>query len=269
MVRIREAKNGDRADIEEIAKNTWEGQDYIAEEFSHWIDDGNFYVIQIDGKVVGTGKISLLPGKVAWLEGLRVHPAYQKQGLGRMMHNYLMQKAESLAANYLEFATHMFNKESTGMATNDGFVVVKRYFLAIRKTIYGGKIEEGEFEPSRFDWKEYIPCGWKFIKIAPGYEKAIRECGKIGVAEGNMFLYPKRSTEVTFTPEKINEECVKKIISSASAVSREKGAKIIATMVPEEKRIAVDFLKNMGFESWVNFEEPDVLVFRKTLVDKN
>lgn len=81
---IREARpGGDRPFIEEIARLTWGGggEDYLARVFDEWLGD-NFYVLELDGKVVGTAKLTLLPGEVGWLEGLRVHRDYRGKGYG-------------------------------------------------------------------------------------------------------------------------------------------------------------------------------------------
>jgi len=60
---IREAKPEDRPFIEEIARLTWGGEDYLARVFDEWLGD-NFYVLEIEGKVIGTVKMTLLPEKV-------------------------------------------------------------------------------------------------------------------------------------------------------------------------------------------------------------
>ncbi len=64
---IREAKPEDRPFIEEIAKLTWDGEDYLAGVFDEWLGD-NFYVLELDGKVIGTAKLTLLSGNVVGLK---------------------------------------------------------------------------------------------------------------------------------------------------------------------------------------------------------
>ncbi len=68
---IREVRPEDRSFIKEIAKLTWGGEDYLARVFDEWLGD-NFYALEVDGRVVGTAKLTLLPGRVGWLEGLRM-----------------------------------------------------------------------------------------------------------------------------------------------------------------------------------------------------
>ncbi|HDH44523.1 MAG TPA: GNAT family N-acetyltransferase, partial [Thermococcus sp.] len=51
---IRLVRKEDKPFIEEIARLTWEGEDYLARVFDSWVKDGNFYVLELEGKVVGT-----------------------------------------------------------------------------------------------------------------------------------------------------------------------------------------------------------------------
>ncbi|NPA75332.1 MAG: GNAT family N-acetyltransferase [Euryarchaeota archaeon] len=270
MVKIRPAKMGDLEDVESIARNTWEGHDYISQEFMSWLEDGHFYVIESGGKVVGTGKITILPGRVGWLEGLRVHPAYQKQGLGRMMHSFLLNKAKDIAEiEVLEFATHMFNKESVSMALKDGFKIVKRFYLCIRKLTSSMDFEDVTITDSDIKWNDYIPCGWKFLRVLPETASYLKHCGKFGLLDDCKFVYPVRKSELAITPLSPTRACFKKLMPAASKISEDKGAESIAYMVPEDMQDTVKYLKSMKFESWVEFKDPDVLVFRKRLRDKN
>jgi len=61
---IRGAKPEDEPFIGEIARLTWEGEDYLARVFESWLKDGNFYVLKLEEKVIGTTKLTILPDKV-------------------------------------------------------------------------------------------------------------------------------------------------------------------------------------------------------------
>ena len=47
---------------------------------------GEFTVVCVDGKPVGIGKLTVLYDNSAWLELLRVHPQYQRQGAGTALY---------------------------------------------------------------------------------------------------------------------------------------------------------------------------------------
>jgi len=116
---IREARPEDKPFIEEIARLTWGGEDYLARVFDEWLGD-NFYVLEVDGRVIGTAKLTLLPGRIGWLEGLRVHRDYRGRGYGRRLQDFMLELGSELAKKgkieALEFATYFLNRESISMA---------------------------------------------------------------------------------------------------------------------------------------------------------
>jgi len=267
---IREAKLGDKPFIEEIARLTWEGEDYLARVFDSWVKDGNFYVLELEGKVVGTAKLTILPDKVGWLEGLRVHPNYQKRGFGRVLHNFMLHKGKELAEksviNALEFSTYFLNKESIAMAKKDGFKVVERFYYIQRP------LEEGK-EPklskiaslAKLDYESYIPYGWKFLHRCEESIEWLNQKAQIREFKGFKFLYPKVNTEPAFTPFKVSRESIEILLLAMSFEAKKLGYDSVDIMLPEDKQDLIEPLKELGFKNWTDFKEPDVLVFRKEL----
>ncbi|MDK2945777.1 MAG: hypothetical protein PWQ85_541 [Geotoga sp.] len=71
---LRKALIDDRDDINKISEVTWEGHDYLKNIFDKWINekDSDFSVLEKDGKVIGTIKLTYLQNREYWLEGLRI-----------------------------------------------------------------------------------------------------------------------------------------------------------------------------------------------------
>jgi N-acetylglutamate synthase-like GNAT family acetyltransferase len=269
---IREAKPEDRPFIEEIARLTWGGEDYLTRVFESWVKDGHFYVLELEGKVIGTAKITFLPDKVGWMEGLRVHPDYRGKGFGRMIQNFMLQKGEELAKegliNALEFSTYFLNKESIAMAKKDGFKIVKRYYIM-------GKAVE-EIKPSKpsdstiisleeLEYEEYIPVGWKFVHKVPEALDWLRRKAIIKECGGTKFMMPKDS-ESAFVPFRLSKPYVEQLLPCMGHEASNANQKYIEIMVPEERKELLEPLREFGFEVWDNCKEPNVLVFRKPLV---
>ncbi len=165
---IREARPEDKPFIEEIARLTWDGEDYLARVFDEWLEDGGFYALEVDGKVVGTAKLTILPGKVGWLEGLRVHPDYRGRGYGRKLHNFMLGLGERLAREgkieALEFATYFLSRESIAMAKRDGFYIKAKFFNFGAKVADFEPEEPEKIEPGMEDLTlGVIPVGLKFL----------------------------------------------------------------------------------------------------------
>ncbi|ASJ12991.1 GNAT family N-acetyltransferase [Thermococcus thioreducens] len=265
---IREAKLEDKPFIEEIASLTWGGEDYLARVFDEWLGD-NFYVLEVDGKVIGTAKLTLLPGKVGWLEGLRVHPDYRGRGYGRKLHSFMLELGERLAREgeieALEFSTYFLNRESIAMAKRDGFSITAKFFNL------GASVET--FEPERAGRTELsmedlafgiIPLGWKFVHRSGEALDWLREKGEVYEINGFKFLAPKG--EVTFTPLSTGLACLKAMLPGMAWVAREKGRGEFDIMIPSGMKPVLPGLKRLGLFLWDETEEPNVLVFRKKLV---
>ena len=268
---IREAKLEDRPFIEEIAKLTWEGEDYLARVFDSWVKDGNFYVLELDGKVIGTAKLTFLPDKVGWLEGLRVHPSYRKRGFGRLIQNFMLHRGKELAEkgviNALEFATYFLNKESIAMAKKDGFKVVKRYYALGKpvKEVKPSKPAESTINSlEELEYTGYIPVGWKFVHKVPEALEWLKKKAVVKECNGTKFMVPKDS-ESAFVPFRISKDYVSKALPCMAHEALSQNQKYIEIMVPEENEEALEPLRELGFEVWDNCKEPNALVFRKVL----
>ncbi|MFO7991561.1 MAG: GNAT family N-acetyltransferase [Thermoplasmata archaeon] len=136
---IEKVKPEDKDEIIELSSKIWEGHDYIPKVFDDWAADGGFYKGVLKGKIVGVDKYTRHSEKVIWLEGLRVHPEYQKKGYGREIAEGvrdILEEEEDYEV--LRFMTAKGNVESIHMAEKAGFEkVVDLYSLRWRR-------EEGE-----------------------------------------------------------------------------------------------------------------------------
>ncbi|NDJ84747.1 MAG: GNAT family N-acetyltransferase [Chloroflexi bacterium] len=122
-VEFREAMASDRAEIERIASQTWEGRDYLPRVFDQWINDpdGSFSVMIYQGTIVGVGKLTRLDEDEWWLEGLRIDPAYRGRGLARVMHHFIVSQARQVAKGEVGFATAATNTAVVKLASETGF----------------------------------------------------------------------------------------------------------------------------------------------------
>ena len=128
---IRPARDSDRADIQAIASQIWGGTDYLPLMFDRWLadTDGAFYVAQVDNRVVGTAKLSQLGEDEWWLEGLRVHPELQGQGIGRQLHLAVVDLAARTGSGMLRLSTDEDYYPTHRYAAETGFVKLRNYLL--------------------------------------------------------------------------------------------------------------------------------------------
>lgn len=259
---IREAKREDRPHVEEIARLTWEGHDYLPLVFDSWLEDGYFYVVEENGKVVATAKLTLLPCGVGWMEGLRVHPSYRGRGLARRLHEFLISLGREMSARgelkSLMYATYMKNEASIHLGESTGFRVIKRFYHLYRRP-ERVEVELREVEP-RLPDVEPVPVGWKFLKKCDGTLDWLRDHAEAYEVDGGGFLIPREST-ITFTPFRYGE--IESILDGMQAIALERGRKM-GIMVPEDLPDVVEALRRIGFAQW-ELEEPDILIFELDL----
>jgi len=57
----------DMQDIEAISRTTWDGDDYLEKKARRWIRDGSLHAGELDGRVIGTFRLSPMPAGVLWM----------------------------------------------------------------------------------------------------------------------------------------------------------------------------------------------------------
>ncbi len=257
---IRRARPGDAPWIEEISRLTWEGGDYLSRVYGEWIEEGNFFVIELDGRVVATAKLTLMPCKVGWMEGLRVHPAHRGMGFARMLHNHIMSLGRRLAEEgkleSLMYATGARNEASKRLGLSTGFEIVARFWFMMRDAEARGNVEEG---PLRLPDLELIPLGWRFLRRCSGTPEWIRPRSRSYSFRGSGFFAPLDST--IFTPS--DYDSLLELVEGMERAASGEGS--FGIMIPEGRRDLVEELMRIGFSTRFGHEEPSTLVFELKL----
>lgn len=128
-IQIRLAVPMDRAGMEAIAAQTWDGNDYLPTVLDEWFNDpdGAFNVITYQEQIVCLGKLTKLGAGEWWMEGLRVHPDFQGRGLARIMHHYMVAQVRQMGSGIVRFATANDNYAVNLLANETGFQSVGAY----------------------------------------------------------------------------------------------------------------------------------------------
>jgi ribosomal protein S18 acetylase RimI-like enzyme len=123
MQTIRELRATDEEDILEIARNTWEGHDYLPHYFKEWLSnpDSHSVAIEEDGHVVALANLRVIDnGRTAWMEGLRVHPKSRGKGMASLLTQHLVELALTLDVKCIRYTTASDNKASLHLAASVG-----------------------------------------------------------------------------------------------------------------------------------------------------
>jgi ribosomal protein S18 acetylase RimI-like enzyme len=123
---VRPARPEDRDTVLAFCAHTWSDGDYIEYVWDDWLkeDHGVLLVGLLDGQPVGISHVAMISDDEAWLEGIRVDPAHQREGFGRVLTSRSLVAAREHGAAVARLITSAENEASQGMFARFGFVRV-------------------------------------------------------------------------------------------------------------------------------------------------
>ena len=111
QVEVRAARTEDRETVLAFCAQTWKWGDYIEREWDEWLHDeqGALLVCTTDGQPTGVVHLRMTSAIDAWLEGLRVDPAYREQGQATALTEAALLEAMRRGATYVRLVTDAEN----------------------------------------------------------------------------------------------------------------------------------------------------------------
>lgn len=108
---IRPARAGDRAAMERICAQVWDGDDYVPYVWDEWLADerGPLIVGELEGQVVALSKITFQTPDQGWLRGMRVDPEYRGRGIAGRFLRYSLAYARDHGARAVRLSTNDYN----------------------------------------------------------------------------------------------------------------------------------------------------------------
>jgi len=131
---LRKARDEDLDDVVWVESLSTPSLSYVPHVWDMFLNDeeGDWSVEELDGKIMGCGKYSILPDGSAWLETLRVVPEAQGLGLGKRLYEHWFRLSEAKGVKAMRMYTGVKNVVSEGLA--------KRYGLSLAQTFHGTKM---------------------------------------------------------------------------------------------------------------------------------
>lgn len=122
-VLCRPAFARDRQPVMEFLPAIWEGEDYVPVVWDRWLkgEPGLLAVAERGGEIVGQGHMLDMGGGEWWLEGLRVRPDQQGEGLGSHLHDYFVDRWLETDGSVVRLATHLDRVAVRKMCERTGF----------------------------------------------------------------------------------------------------------------------------------------------------
>jgi ribosomal protein S18 acetylase RimI-like enzyme len=116
---VRPAQPEDREAVLAFCQHTWDGGDYIEDVWEDWLtaESGALLVAVSEGQPVGLVHLAMLSHEDAWLEGIRVDPRVQRQGIGRVLTSQALVVAREHGATVARLFTSSENVASQELMT--------------------------------------------------------------------------------------------------------------------------------------------------------
>jgi len=125
----RAATNADRERFIWIESGAMPGLSYVNDVWEMFTTGkgGEFSAALLGDELGGIGKLTRLYGSYAWLETLRVHPAYQGKGLGKAIYDRYMEQMAQMQLSAVGMYTNYDNIVSRALAEKYGLTVQERF----------------------------------------------------------------------------------------------------------------------------------------------
>jgi GNAT superfamily N-acetyltransferase len=133
---IRRATHDDYEGVKAFTEDLWadRGGDYIPKIYHDWLETEDepkkTFLADAGDDVAGIVQAVLLSPEEAWFQGMRVNPAYQRQGLSGRLNEACFEWAREQGASVGRIMIFSWNAASLGAARKGGFEPVTEFRFA-------------------------------------------------------------------------------------------------------------------------------------------
>jgi ribosomal protein S18 acetylase RimI-like enzyme len=135
-VKTRRFKDSDKEQVKNLHRIALKSTDAYAKT-GNWESDldnipdiyfnnGEFLVGLIDDQIIVMGALKQISKEIVEMKRVRVHPDFQKQGLGQMMLELLEKRAKKLGYKIIQLDTTVKQVAAIKMYEKNGYVEIRR-----------------------------------------------------------------------------------------------------------------------------------------------
>lgn len=91
-----------------------------------YLEKGEFLVGLVDNKIIVMGALKSITDEIVEMKRVRVHPDFQRQGLGQMMLEFLEKRAKEIGYKIIQLDTTVKQIAAQKMYEKNGYVEIRR-----------------------------------------------------------------------------------------------------------------------------------------------
>jgi GNAT superfamily N-acetyltransferase len=126
----------DTADMLELTRHIWEGNDYLPQVWAEWLADaqGFLAIAEYAGRVVGIAMLECQQPGEWYLAGLRVHPDVEGWGIAGRLHDYILEYWKGRhGRGVIRLATH--RPKVKHLCERTGFQMICEYTIFVAPSL--------------------------------------------------------------------------------------------------------------------------------------
>lgn len=280
MLEVRAAVHSDKEGVFSFLPKVF-AEDYIQDCWDLWMKEtgGRTFVALFDGKHVGVIHV-FVENDYGWLEAIRIHPDYQRHGIGLKLSSMAIDFAKQHGAKRVRLSTSSANDKAQNQVKKMGFYELVRFARPFLDNINCPKTTKKQVKLDLGSVSEYVKksdcyrnskglyaTDWRWKPLT---ETAIQEFVSMGnfIAHGRdgiegLLLYrdslmlEKNTLEISFIDG--TDWGVREVVKTLLGIASNEGKKIYG-FVPNEPGI-VEKAQKAGLD----MVGRDMIVFEKPL----
>ncbi len=202
---MRHARADDQRAVIAFCQHTFSWGDYIPAVWDKWLADstGILLVGLIDEQPVGLLHRALLGPEIAWLEGMRVHPDFRRQGVGAALDAAARAEARARGCRRARLATSIQNIAAQKTLATAGYACRARFNEWIakpaRRQFAGARVaasadaekilEAWRASPVMESSHDLLPDrDWRWHALTPARLRAQIDAAQVRAADGGFAI---------------------------------------------------------------------------------
>lgn len=265
--------------IAAFTKKTFSWGDYIREAWPHWVESsrGELLVAEADGAFAGTAHVRYLGRHEAWLEGVRVHPAFRRMSIGTTLIQTAHARAKKKRCRVMRLETGFKNFKARRLFVKMGYRLVVDYarYRARASKCRVPDIRLAGSSEVRVCWKIWAtalrghrahplaraPYGWRWWELSPARLRDATRAGEVwSSSDSRAFMVVRRDDEFQILALAGSQQGMTRLLQGAKWMAQPYDKSRAYWFTPNSARA-----RNLALENGYSLDDTGMLIYEYAL----